>query len=107
MQWHDDKTNLAEVAYAALCNHKTVAAKCCDASSIHVYGHKYSERRGSAWVWCSKCGAFAHIDGIPIDSNWKNSAKVEFSKLTGIPFYLRSIQEDVDQHFEKYMNARE
>ena len=100
--WKDDSSNLDIVAANALLNGKFIPPECCESPEIHIYGHKYRKNSGSAWIWCSHCGAFSHLDGIPISDSWVNSEKIDFSKLTAIPIYLEKMKNIVDAHLKHY-----
>lgn len=76
---------------------------CNSRRSLHFYIHlyNYTNRRGGAWFWCSKCNAFFHSSAI-IPSWWINLSKVEFNSLTAVPDYLETLSKEIDAHWATF-----
>lgn len=102
MEWKDDATNLDTVAIRAMMMGAKTEPKCCSKSNVHIYCHRYTDKRGSVWAWCSNCGSFTHLDGLPINKAWVNCDDIDYHKLTAVPKYLDSVAGIVDTHFEEY-----
>lgn len=94
--WKDNE-NIIEV-YNRLDEGKTgFPCKCpnCKRQSVHIYFHKYKENRCGIWVWCSKCGAFAHMSGYA-PNWWKNPDFIDENELCADPRYLELKAKDID-----------
>ena len=109
MIWHEDESNLDQVAYSTLNGKKRMAPKCCSSPSVHVYA-QMGLRRGSslssAWVWCSRCGAYSHLDGLTVDADWENCEKIDSSRLCAVPKYLDSMRSVIDAHLEHFIRGK-
>ena len=101
--WKGDISNLDHVAIEALKNRILIKPMCCENARVHIYGHKRNTGFSSAWVWCSSCGAYSHLDGIPINETWENDSNVDMSQVTAVPIYLESIADAIDEHFDRFM----
>lgn len=108
MNWSDESNILDEVAISAVSSKKLLQAKCCDHPEVHIHAHTsgLAEKRGrgSVWVWCSKCGKFSHLDGVPFPKDWKNNPEVDFSKVTAVPVYLETVKQQVDRHMMEFVH---
>lgn len=100
--WKDDVSNLDRYGIDAIQNGVIGIPACCENPVVHVYGHKHRANRGSVWVWCSNCGAFAHVDGVDLSEWWENSNGIDFEKLTAVPVYLESKKNVVDAHYSEF-----
>ena len=106
MKWHDESNTLDRVAISTLSNKTPLIADCCDKPDVHLHAHKGWGRhpdRASAWIWCSHCGLYAHLDGIPIHTDWKNNPNVDFSKVCAVPIYLETVKDKVDAHLRMFL----
>ena len=109
MDWRDDRSNLDHVCVETLLHKRKVTPRCCDAPSVHLYAHRFDDCRaadhwnGSAWIWCSTCGAFSHLDGLMLPDDWKNHTEIGLSELTAVPRYLEEIKGTVDLHLQRYL----
>lgn len=103
MKWHNDSSNLDKIAVDAVNSKNLGAPECCSDPYVHVYAHKRSANRGSAWVWCSSCGAYSHFT-FPISDEWENCTKIDFEKLTAVPEYLETMNTVVDEHLNNYLH---
>ncbi|MBR6027967.1 MAG: hypothetical protein IKP40_02680 [Clostridia bacterium] len=109
MEWSDKNGSLLDsIAVAVLRDKELLSAACCDKPEIHIHAHSigfWKERgRGSAWIWCSHCGTFSHLDGIPISSDWENNPDVDFSQVCAVPVYLETVKDAVDQHLKEFLD---
>lgn len=108
MVWHDELDILDDVAVSALSTKTPPIVNCCSEPEVHIHAHrgwgKHTDR-GSAWIWCSHCGLFSHLDGIHIHQDWENNSEVDFSKVTAVPKYLEAVKKSVDKHFKEFINA--
>lgn len=107
MFWKDDSTNLSTVAYKAVAEKQITEAKCCDSPEIHIHAHKplSDENKGSAWIWCSHCGCFSHLDRILIHADWPNNKNVDIHRVCAEPKYLESVKDVVDKHLQKFLKS--
>ena len=108
MNWSDRNGDvLDEVAVTALSEKKLLPAKCCHDPEVHIHAHSddfWKKRgRGSAWIWCSKCGTFSHLDGVPLSPDWANNSNVDFSQVCAVPEYLETVKDAVDKHLEDFL----
>ena len=108
MKWTNDKSNLYDVAVKQLGAKERVLPKCCAHPEVHIYAWRHDKkggRRNSAWVWCSNCGAYAHIDGILLHDDWEDSLEIDNSQLTAIPDYQESKKTVIDKHMARFMKV--
>ena len=109
MLWHDEYELLSNVAIVALSSKEMPNATCCNNPEIHIHAHSigfWKQRgRGSAWIWCSNCGAYAHLDGVPIDKSWRNNSSVDFEQVTAVPKYLETVKGSVDKHLIEFLES--
>ena len=108
MNWHDDSGVLDQVAIVALSNKELLPSACCNHPKIHIHAHsagRWKEKgRGSAWIWCSHCGTFSHLDGIQISSDWENNPDVDSDQVSAVPIYLETVKDAVDKHMKAFLN---
>lgn len=97
--WKDDNSNLADVLYKLKIG-TTLEASCCDNPDVHFYVHRFNadSPRGSAWVWCSNCNKYVHLDGFLLDADIPNCEKIDPLKLCAIPDYLEENKSFIDYH---------
>lgn len=99
INWRDDNGNLTDVLYGFYSG-TSVAPNCCGNPDVHFYVHRFrlSSERGSAWVWCSNCKKYVHLDGFSVAANINNCADVDSSKLCAVPDYLEQMKSIIDLH---------
>ena len=87
--WTDDNDKIMEIYDLALIPDTVFPVKCpiCGSSTGHIYIHRFDEKHGGIWVWCSKCHSFGHISGI-IPDWWNNLEGVDENSLESEPEYL-------------------
>lgn len=103
MNWIDDKGNLEEYAVVALTTGQLMEPRCCNDPDVHVYAHSREKKHTSVWVWCSKCGSYAHMDIGQISDKWKNCDEIDFDQLTAVPVYQESKKDVIDRHFSEFL----
>ena len=107
MLWKDDNTNLSAVAFKTVTEKQLTEAKCCDAPEIHIHAHRpfADENKGSAWIWCSHCGRFSHLDRIIIHADWHNNKNVDIHLVCAVPEYLETVKAAVDKHLQEFLKS--
>ena len=103
MKWISDNSNLDRVGYNMVTSGNITTALCCKNPDVHIYAHRHSDGKGGVWVWCSRCGRYAHLDRITINSNWKNAENIDFSKITVVPRYLETVKDEADRCLNEYI----
>lgn len=107
MIWHDELDILDDAAINTLSSKVPPIVKCCDAPQVHIHAHRGWGKHpdmGSAWIWCSHCGLFSHLDGIHIHQDWENNPDVDFARVCAVPKYLETVKGSVDRHLKKFLN---
>ena len=108
MLWHDESDILDSAAINVLSSKAPLIASCCALPEVHLHAHRgWGNRtdRCSAWIWCSHCGLYSHLDGIPIHPDWKNNPEVDFYKVCAVPKYLETVKDSVDKHLNNFMKT--
>ena len=105
MKWRDDKSNLTQVVDEAIHNKRLISAKCCDNPETHVFGYVHRNNRGSAWGWCSHCGAFVHLDGVTFPQSWKNVNELPLEMLYAVPINLEERKAIIDKHMAEFLKS--
>lgn len=102
-EWKDDKSNLDDVIFG-LNNGEYVEAECCSAPEIHTYFHRFnpSADRASAWIWCSNCKSYVHLDGFLVKRNIANCLDIDPSLLCAVPEYLDEMKSVIDKHNKQF-----
>ena len=77
----------------------------CKSESAHIYFHSHKENRCGVWVWCSECGAFAHMSSYT-PSWWKNPVFINEDELCSEPTYLESKAVDIDKWVNKLISDK-
>ena len=94
--WKDDNTNYNEILKAVLQNSELPIAECCKNPMVHYFLYEYKNHRGSAWIWCSRCKAFCHYDGVPIPKGYVNFPDITVDDLSAIPQRLEEMAATID-----------
>ncbi len=68
----------------------------CKSESAHIYFHKHTNKHCGVWVWCSECGAFAHMSSYA-PSWWENPDFIDKNELCAEPQYLELRATDIDK----------
>lgn len=101
-KWHCDKSNLDIVIDEAINKKIRIGANCCSDPEIHIYCHRFTDRDGSAWGWCSRCGSYSHLFlRLPIE--WKNLDSIQTQNLVARPDYLEREKDQIDKHLDDYL----
>lgn len=95
--WTDDNDKIMEIYNLALIPETVFPVKCpiCGSSTGHIYIHRFDEKHGGIWVWCSECHSFGHMSGI-IPDWWNNNDGVDENSLESEPYYLDKYAAMVD-----------
>ena len=106
--WHPDNSRLDLLAFNALNGKPMGNPNCCKMAEIHIYadvGHWRRKNLASAWIWCSHCGAFDHLDGLLVSEKWVNCPEIELEDLTTPPKKLEEKKMIIDKHYSEYLKA--
>ena len=68
----------------------------CNSEAVHVYLHSHDSTHCGVWLWCSRCGAFAHMSG-QVPKWWKNPIFIDGHELCAEPDYLEAHAVDIDE----------
>ena len=68
----------------------------CNSKAVHVYLHSHDSTHCGVWLWCSRCGAFAHMSG-QVPKWWKNPIFIDGHELCAEPDYLEAHAVDIDE----------
>ena len=68
----------------------------CNSEAVHVYLHSHDSIHCGVWLWCSRCGAFAHMSG-QVPKWWKNPIFINGHELCAEPDYLETHAVDIDE----------
>ena len=67
----------------------------CNRKAVHVYIHLHDSNHCGIWIWCSECGAFAHMSG-QAPTWWKNPVFIDGHRLCSEPDYLETQAVKID-----------
>ena len=68
----------------------------CNSKAVHIYIHSHDSNHCGIWIWCSECGAFAHMSG-QTPTWWKNPVFIDGHQLCSEPDYLETQAIDIDE----------
>ena len=94
--WHDNEKIIK--IYNGLSKNNKFPSECpnCKSESAHIYFHSHKVNHCGVWVWCSKCGAFAHMSSYT-PNWWKNPVFINEDELCSEPTYLESKATEIDE----------
>ncbi len=95
--WNDSNDKIMEIMDGLNSKESVFPIHCpiCGKREGHLYIHRYDERHGGIWLWCSCCHSFSHLSGIIPD--WvENMPNIENSRLEATPEYLDERKTAVD-----------
>ena len=72
----------------------------CKSKAAHLYIHEHNDKNCGIWVWCSECGAFAHMSSHT-PSWWKNPIFIDGDELCSEPSYLETKVLEIDEWVNK------
>ena len=78
----------------------------CRGNSAHIYIHDHGNDHCGMWVWCSECGAFAHMSA-QTPKWWKNPAFIDGEMLCSEPDYLEAKADDIDKWGSALLQSKE
>ena len=76
----------------------------CKEQCAHICMHRYDDKHGGVWLWCSNCKSFMHMSGI-IPDWWKNCEAVDRGQLEASPEYLDSMVDIIDPWVTQLRNV--
>jgi len=68
----------------------------CNSKAVHIYIHSHDSNHCGIWIWCSECGAFAHMSGQTPEW-WKNPVFIDGHQLCSEPDYLETKAIEIDE----------
>ena len=94
---HENREKIIEI-YNDLSKNNKFPSECpnCKSESAHIYFHSHKVNHCGVWVWCSKCGAFAHMSSYT-PNWWKNPVFINEDELCSEPTYLESKATEIDE----------
>ena len=67
----------------------------CRHKTTHIYIHAHNRDHCGIWIWCSECGAYAHMSGHT-PTWWENPIFVDSYNLCSEPDYLETKTTEID-----------
>ena len=90
-------------------NDKNIKFPCecpnCKRNTSHLYIHKHNERHCGIWLWCSECGAFAHLSGTT-PNWWKTPEFIDKNELCSDPSYLERKVVEIDEWVNSIVSSK-
>ena len=68
----------------------------CKHKTTHIYIHAHNRDHCGIWIWCSECGAYAHMSGHT-PTWWENPIFVDSYNLCSEPDYLETKTTEIDE----------
>ena len=96
--WNDSNDKIMEIMDRLESRDSAFPVQCpiCGEQAGHLYIHRFDERHGGIWIWCSNCHAYSHMSGI-IPDWWQNMSGIEEDKLEAEPQYLDENNSAIDE----------
>ena len=105
--WNDGNDRIMEIMNRLDDSESVFPVQCpvCGEKAGHIFMHRYNERRGGIWIWCSACRSFSHMSGILPDW-WENMHGIEKSRLEAVPRYPDERNNDIDEWVNTLLKHR-
>ena len=96
--WKDEKDNMLDILDEIEKGQAKFPTVCpnCGSNSTHIYIQDHGDKHCGVWIWCSECGAYAHMSG-QTPNWWKNPVFIDENELCSEPDYLDGKFIEIDE----------
>ena len=101
INWNDSRDEIMDIIEGVEDNKEPqipFICPICNTSNAHIYMHRWENKRGTIWIWCSHCKSCTHASRLRLPDWWENSEFIDVSELTSHPVFLEPKADLIDKH---------